>query len=205
MSQPARKLLRPPIPQANHFDDLRTVLEVIRDGGDRARVMHLLEVGPREVDYYLHAAEILDFIERADGWATRVHDAAPALLRTEPRSIDERAFLLERIESAVTLGSSNFSPGGMEDLLEAKWARHFMADEDLQRDLPLWPSKLTEPLRREGVTETKLAESSNRGFIADSDGYAVPPCEGDPSNEATPLLDYCPCRCVLPALVWIFQ
>lgn len=93
------------IPQADSLSRVRELVQAVQFGAaDAQRLQKVMTLHPRHVGYHLHAARILNWLDRSDD-AIRLTDAGEALLRTEVGSDAEREVFRASIEQSTSIGA----------------------------------------------------------------------------------------------------
>ncbi|MEE2757963.1 MAG: ATP-binding protein [Myxococcota bacterium] len=91
------------IPQADSLSRIRELVQTVHFGAsDTARLQKVMSLHPRHVGYHLHAARVLNWIERADDqWA--VTSLGGELIATAAGSQEERAIFRKSISASEYL------------------------------------------------------------------------------------------------------
>lgn len=93
------------IPQADSLSRVRELVQAVQFGAaDAQRLQKVMTLHPRHVGYHLHAARILNWLDRSDD-AIRLTDAGEALLRTEVGGDAEREVFRASIEQSTSIGA----------------------------------------------------------------------------------------------------
>lgn len=101
------------IPQADSLSRVRELVSTVQFGAtDAQRLQRVMTLHPRHVGYHLHAARILNWLEKgADGWA--VTAGGDKLLGTQPGTDAERTLFRAAIEASPSL--KVIAPGLLAD------------------------------------------------------------------------------------------
>jgi|GEM_PF-1415254 len=101
------------IPQADSLSRVRELVSTVQFGAtDAQRLQRVMTLHPRHVGYHLHAARILNWLEKgADGWA--VTAGGEKLLGTQPGTDGERTLFRSAIEASASL--KIIAPGLLAD------------------------------------------------------------------------------------------